>query len=482
MKATSIFGGVQVFNIIISILRSKIMAVLLGPAGVGILGLLNTTILLISSLTNFGLGISGVKDIATAKDSNDGSRLAKTMAVLNRLIWITGVLGSLITLFGAKWLSEVAFGNSEYTLAFVWLSITVLLKQLASGHFVLLQGLRRLKDLAKANMVGSGIGLLLSIPFYYYLGLEGIVPGLVITALATFLVALYFGNKIKKQSVPLSIRELKWEGKGMMTMGFMLSLSGIMVLGESYALRVFINYSGGVEQVGLYNAGIALITTYVGLLFTAMETDYYPRLASVASNNIKANELINQQTEIALLILAPVLVGLMVFIDWVIIILYSSEFLAVNVMIYWAFLGLFFKVPAWVVGFIFIAKGKGRLFFWNELISNLYLLLFNIIGYYYWGLTGLGISFLVSYVVYLGQVFFIARTKYQFSFQKGFSKIFGLQFVFGLLCLVGIKILDTPWMYILGSVLILLSGYFSFVELDKRLGLKELILGFFGKK
>ncbi|MDC6407034.1 MULTISPECIES: O-antigen translocase [Maribacter] len=482
MKATSIFGGVQVFNILISILRSKIMAVLLGPAGVGILGLLNTTILLISSLTNFGLGISGVKDIATAKDSNDDYRLAKTISVLNRLIWLTGVAGSLITLFGAKWLSEVAFGNTEYTIAFIWLSITVLLKQLASGHFVILQGLRKLKDLAKANMIGSAIGLLLSIPFYYYLGLEGIVPGLVITALATFLVALYFGKSIKKERVPLPFKELKAEGKGMMTMGFMLSLSGIMVLGESYILRVFINYSGGVEEVGLYNAGIALITTYVGLLFTAMETDYYPRLASVASNNTKANELINQQTEIALLILAPVLVGLMVFIDWVIIILYSSEFLAANVMIYWAFLGLFFKVPAWVIGFIFIAKGKSKLFFWNELVSNLYLLLFNILGYHYWGLEGLGISFLVSYVVYLGQVYFIASRKYRFSFQKGFSKIFGLQFILGVLCLVGITMLNTLWMYILGVLLILLSGYFSFVELDKRLGLIQLISGFLGKK
>lgn len=482
MKATSIFGGVQVFNILISILRSKIMAVLLGPAGVGVLGLLNTTILLISSLSNFGLGISGVKDIATAKDSNDDFRLTKTMSVLRRLIWLTGIIGSLITLFGAKWLSKVAFGNSEYTIAFIWLSITVLLKQLASGHFVILQGLRKLRDLAKANMIGSAIGLLLSIPFYYYMGLEGIVPGLVITAFATFLVALYFGRKINRQDVHLSFRELIMEGKGMMTMGLMLSLSGIMVLGESYALRVFINYSGGVEQVGLYNAGIALITTYVGLLFTAMETDYYPRLASVANDNTKANELVNQQTEIALLILAPVLVGLMVFIDWVIVILYSSEFLAVNVMIYWAFLGLFFKVPAWVVAFIFIAKGKSKLFFWNELASNLYLLVFNIIGYHYWGLTGLGISFLVSYVVYLVQVYFIAKTAYRFSFQKGFTKIFGLQFIFGVLCLVGIKMLSTPGMYILGSIMILLSAYFSFVELDKRLELKELIKGFLSRK
>lgn len=482
MKATSIFGGVQVFNILISILRSKIMAVLLGPAGIGVLGLLNSTILLISSLTNFGLGISGVKDIAAANESQDELRIAKTIKVLQRLIWYTGIFGALVTLIGASWLSTIAFGDATYTIAFVWLSITVLLKQLASGQFVILQGLRRLKDLASANVIGSALGLLVSIPFYYYLGVEGIVPGMILTAICTYLVAQFYGNKTKMGRVDISHSEVKTQGKGMMLMGFMLSLSGIMVLGESYAIRIFINATGGVEQVGLYNAGIALISTYVGLLFTAMETDYYPRLSGVAQDNAKANELVNQQAEIALLILAPVLIAFMVFIDWVIIILYSSEFIAVNAMIYWAFLGMFFKVPAWVIGFIFIAKGQSRLFFWSELASNLYLLLFNILGYYFWGLTGLGISFLAAYALYLLQVYGIARTKYGFRFQSGFAKIFLVPFLLGWACLAVILFLDGLWVYALGLPIILFSCWYSFKELDQRMGLRELMQGFLNKK
>lgn len=475
MKATSIFGGVQVFNIIISILRSKIMALLLGPAGIGILGLFNSTILLISSLTNFGLGISGVKDIATAKESKDDRRIAKVSTVVRRLVWVTGVFGALMTLLLSKWLSEIAFGHSDYTLAFVWLSSTVLLKQLASGEFVILQGLRRLKDLAMANMIGSALGLVVSIPLYYYLRLDGIVPGLIVTAVFIYLVSLYFGRKVKTEKTKVSAKQLRVEGKGMMTMGFMLSLSGIMVLGESYAIRIFINSIGGVEEVGLYNAGIALITTYVGLLFTAMETDYYPRLSTVAGNNAKSNELVNQQTEIALLILAPVLIAFLIFIDWVIIILYSSEFLAVNVMIYWAFLGMFFKVPAWVVGFIFIAKGKSKLFFWSELISNLYLLGLNLLGYYYGGLTGLGLSFLIAYILYLIQVYWIAKVKYGFGFHRGCITLFGLQFALALVCFALLHWVTAPWIYIIGVPIILISVWYSFKELDKRLNLKEIL-------
>lgn len=475
MKATSIFGGVQVFNIIISILRSKIMAVLLGPAGIGVLGLFNSTILLISSLTNFGLGISGVKDIAAANETGDAQRIGKIIKVVKKLVWFTGIFGALITLLLSSWLSEIAFGSKEYTIAFIWLSSTVLLKQLASGQFVILQGLRRLKDLAMANMIGSALGLVVSIPLYYYLRIDGIVPGLFITAIFIYIVAQYFGNKIEIEKTKVSTKELKLEGKGMMVMGFMLSLSGIMVLGESYAIRIFINNVGGVEQVGLYNAGIALISTYVGLLFTAMETDYYPRLSSVSHDNKKSNLLVNQQTEIALLILAPVLVAFLIFIDWVIIILYSSEFIAVNVMIYWAFLGMFFKVPAWVVGFIFIAKGESKLFFWSELVSNLYLLGLNLLGYYYWGLTGLGFSFLVAYILYLIQVYVIARMRYGFKFHSDFVVIFSIQFAFALVCFAVIKFISSPWIYIIGVPIILISAWYSFKELDKRMNLKELL-------
>ncbi len=102
----------------------------------------------------------------------------------------------------------------------------------------------------------------------------------------------------------------------MLIMGFLLSVSGLMTTGTAYILRVFISNTGGVDQVGLYSAGFAIINTYVGMVFTAMGTDYYPRLSAVAGDNTKATQTINQQAEITLLILAPILVVFMVFINW----------------------------------------------------------------------------------------------------------------------------------------------------------------------
>ena len=471
MKATSLFGGVQVFNIIIAIVRSKIVAVLLGPAGMGIMGLLTSTTGLVQSLTNFGLGTSAVRDISAANESNDFNRISKITTVFRRLVWITGLLGTTSTLLLSPWLSELTFGNKEYTIAFMWLSASLLLNQLASGQNVILQGTRQLKYLAKANLLGSLIGLLISAPLYYIKGIDGIVPAIIITSITSFLVAWYFGDKVKIANVKVTRQETIFEGKGMLKMGFMLSLSSLITVGASYIVRIYISNTGGLGDVGLYNAGFAIIGTYVGLIFAAMSTDYYPRLSGVAHDNQKATNLINQQAEIAILILGPILALFLIFINWGVILLYSVKFVPVNGFIQWAALGMYFKAASWCIAFVFLAKGVSKLFFWNELITNAYLLLFNVLGYKYFGLTGMGISFLISYILYLIQVYVIVKYKYEFSFNKQFYKIFSVQLLLGILCFITTKFIPSPRNYIIGLPFITLSSWYSLKELDKRMGL-----------
>jgi O-antigen/teichoic acid export membrane protein len=475
VKATSLFGGVQVLQIIIQVIRSKFIAVLLGPTGMGISGLLNATLELISYLSNFGLRTSAVKNISAANASGDHVYIATVIFILKRLAWITGILGSLITLILSSWLSKITFGNHDYTIAFIWISITLLFNQLTTGQLVLLQGIRKLDYLAKANIAGSAFGLVLTVPLYYKWGIDGIVPGIIVTSLIALLVSWYYSNKMKLKDVTVS-REIAFsEGKNMIYMGFLISMSGLATIGASYLIRIFIGYNGGIAQVGLYNAGFTIINTYVGLIFTAMATDFYPRLSAVADNNKMCKNIINQQAEIAILIMAPCLIVFLVFINWVILILYSTKFIAVNVMINWAAMGMIFKAVSWAIAFILLAKGTKKLFFLNELIANLYILGLNILGYYYWGLSGIGISFAVGYLFYLIQVYIICRIRFDFGFDSTFNIIFAIQFTLTLISFISSRYLDNPFNYIVGVLLIVISSWYSINELDKRLGLKTII-------
>jgi len=477
MKATSVFGGVQVFQILIRIIRSKFIAVLLGPTGMGIAGLLSATSGLIAGLTNFGLGTSAVKNIAAAHGSGNETRVSTVATVIRRLVWITGLLGAFLTLVFSSWLSELTFGNKEYTFAFIWISITLLLNQISIGQKVLLRGMRKIRYLAQASMIGSVLGLITTIPLYYFYGISGIVPGIIVTSITTLLLTWYYANKIDIKPVYVSKARTIAEGKGMLKMGFMISLSGLITLGASYIVRIFISNTGGIDQVGLYNAGFAIINSYVGMIFTAMGTDFFPRLAAVSKSNEQSKIIINQQAEIAILILAPVIMVFLVFINWVVILLYSSKFIEVNDMILWAVLGIFFKASSWSIGFIFLAKGDTKMFFWNELIMNIYMLGLNLIGYYLWGLAGLGISFLVAYIFYLIQVYLVAYRFYDFSFNYKFFKLFIFQFILAIICISLVKILENPYSYIFGSLIIIISSLHAYKELDKRMDIKSIFAG-----
>lgn len=474
-KATSLFGGVQVFNIMITIIRSKIIAVLLGPAGMGIAGLFTSSTSLVSSITNFGLGTSAVRDIAAANENGDISRLSRVLSVFRRLVWITGTLGAILTFVLAPFLSQLTFGSIEYTLAFRWLSLSLLFNQLGNGQIVLLQGLRKLKPLASANMAGSLVGLLISIPLYYFWRVNGIVPAIIISSISSLAIALYFTSKIKVEKVHVTIRETVSEGQGMLMMGIMLSVSGLITTAASYIVKIYISNTGGVEDVGLYSAGYALISTYVGLVFTAMSTDYYPRLSSVAHDSRKTTQLINQQAEVAVLILAPILTVFLIFINFVVVLLYSNKFTPVDGMVHWAALGMYFKAASWSIAYILLAKGASSLFLWNELAANIYLLGFNILGYKIWGLNGLGISFLLGYFFYLLQVLLLARAKFHFKFDPEFSRLFINQLLMGITCFVVIKFIPVPWAYLVGLPVIVLSAWYSFRELNKRIDVRELV-------
>lgn len=477
LKATSIFGGVQVFNILTQLIRSKAIAVFLGPAGVGIMGLLQTVISLISSATNFGLGVSAVRDISEADSSGNQQQVIEIVSIFRKLVWLTGTLGMVVTAIFSPLLSKLTFGNYNYTWGFIWLASTVLLTQLATGQLVLLQGLRKINWLAKANVFASVLGLLFSLPLYYFYGNAGIIPALIITAVSVLMVQFYFANKVEIIGAEISFRQALQKGKGMLKLGFLLSLSGLISVAASYIIRLYISRMGGVEEVGFYSAGFTIVSTYVGLVFAAMGTDYYPQLAAVNTDIEKSSALIQQQAEIALIILAPLICIFMVFIDGITVLMYTKDFLPISAMVHWAMLGIFFKAVSWSISFLFLAKADSKTFFWNEMAAHLYLLIFNIAGYYYFGLAGLGISFLLGYFIYLIQVYLICKIKYKFHLNSKLVALLGVYIFFGVICFFLSLNLDGWKLYTFGGLVVLAVTALSFVLLNRRVQIYSFLKG-----
>ncbi len=482
VKATSIFGGVQMYQIFLSLIRSKIVAVLLGTQGMGISGLLISVTSLVSGVTNLGLNVSAVRNVSDANATGNAGRVAIVATILKRLVWITGIAGSLLMLVLSPWLSQLTFGNEDFIWAFRVLSITMLLTNISSSQYVLLQGMRKLKELAKANAAGATLGLLVSIPLYYYYGIDGIVPALLLTAVTGLVLAIYFGRKVKYEPVPVSSSEVWDHAKGMIKMGLLLSLSGLIGMAVGYFTRVYITHEGSLADVGLYSAGFAMVNTYVGMIFTAMGTDYYPRLSAVAQNNQQAGKLVNQQAEMAVLILGPILILFLIFLKYAIVILYSAEFLDVVPMVQWSVLGIFLKSIVWSMGFLLVANGDSTIFFYNELVANIYTLILNVVGYTWLGLEGLGLSFLIAYALSIFQTFWIVRYRYNFSLEFDFIRILITQLLLGITCFILVRQFTGSLQLIVTLFIWMVACVYSFYQLNNKIKLVSLIRGVIRKR
>lgn len=158
-------------------------------------------------------------------------------------------------------------------------------------------------------------------------------------------------------------------------------------------------------------------------------------------------------------------------VKWVIQLLYSNQFLSVNNMLIWAAIGMLFKAVSWTIGFILLTNGSGRLFFCNELFANVYVALLNIFGYKYWGLNGLGYSFLASYFLYFFQIMLVSNYKFMFVLKSDSRIIFLVQLVLSILSLIAYLNLNGTSYFSVYILLVAISFIYSFGLIKNRMDL-----------
>ena len=475
-KATSIFGGVQVFNILVTLIRGKAVALLIGTAGMGLNGLFLSTLNLVRTFTSLGINESAVRDIAKANNAHDTLQIQTTYQVFKRLVWITALLAIIVTLVFSPWLSQFSFNSKQYTNAYIWLSITFLFGALSGGIYTLLRGTRQLKYLAQANIFGGIIGLVVGLPILYFYGIDGIVPSIIISAFFNYLVSLYFKNKVAIESISISWKKTYELGKPIVLLGLSLTLINLLTSAVNFLVNAYISKTGSLSDLGLYSAGNSIVEGYVGMVFTAMAADYFPRLSGVIDDEHKWKKLVNEQTELVLIILGIVLILLISTTPLLIKILLSSAFLESSNFITWAVLAIPLKGISWITGYIILAKGDNKLFLFIEIITNLIVLGLNILFYHLYGLTGLGISLSISYLISAVLLVILLKIKYQFQFSKNANAL--LTISLGSLSLCIFIVLMPHSMYKIGLeiVLVLLTISYFIVQFNKRINIKNSLI------
>jgi PST family polysaccharide transporter len=195
----------------------------------------------------------------------------------------------------------------------------------------------------------------------------------------------------------------------MVRLGLAMMFSSLMVSAVTYATVALITKQEGTNAVGLYSAAFTLSGIFVNFVLSAMAADYYPRLTSVATNRIEMSRLVNEQTEIAILLALPGLIFTLAFSPWLIEILYSREFLHATELLHWFILGCMGRVISWPLGFVILALGKGRWFLLTETSFNLMHFTMIVVGLNYFGLEGVSVAFFLMYLSYIAAVYLVCN-------------------------------------------------------------------------
>jgi O-antigen/teichoic acid export membrane protein len=206
-----------------------------------------------------------------------------------------------------------------------------------------------------------------------------------------------------------------------------------------------------------------------------MATDYFPRLSAIHADDDKVKELVRQQGETALLIMTPLLALLIITMPLVVRILYTPAFLPIVMFANLTVLGMQFKAVSWAMGYVYLAKGNGQLFMTIEVIFGIIILLLNLLFYYFFGLNGLGVSFILTYLLGMIVSYSVLKWKYRFSFPNKFYVRLLITYGFIIVSFLTVFIPGTVYRYIAGIIVLGLATLFSLLKLNELMDLRSYI-------
>ena len=469
-----LIGGSSVLALLISLVRTKAMALLLGPAGFGLFGMFMAVADFARSVAEMGINSSGVRQIAAAAGTADSARIALTAAVLRRTALVLGLAGAVLLAIFAVPVSTFTFGTADQAAAIALLGLAVFFRLVSDGQAALIQGMRRIGDLAKINVLGLLFGVPASIAIVYALGVEGVALAVVVSAACVLAVSWWYARRVPVAKPTLTGGEAAREAGALLKLGFAFMTSAMLMMGAAYAVRMIVLRVEGLEAAGFYHAAWALGGLYVGVVLQAMGTDFYPRLVGAITDDELSNRLVNEQAQVSLLLSGPGVLATIALAPLALIILYSPTFVAAAEVLRWLCAGIALRVVTWPIGYIIVARNARVLFVVTEILwaaLNVGLTFFLV---RYLGLVGAGVAFLLSYVVHGTVIYLIVRRLTGFRWSAANMATGSLYLASIALALAAFEWLSFPWATACALLLLLVNTLYALRALTSLVAFDDL--------
>ncbi len=468
-KTTLLFGFVQVVSVAGKAIVNKVAAVMLGPAGIGLIGLLTSLSGLIKTTASLGVSQSVVKDISEQNAKNDQEKYSLLIRLTHRLLLLTSLFGFVIVLLIIPF-RDVFSAEALSFYDFIFLGIAVTFIIFWEGQLAILKGMRKLVYLAKANIIASLLSVVLSCLIYVFFKDSGIIPVLVLTPLIALFVSSIYVKKIKLINTPLSNNwgEL---ARPIIKTGLALSFATILSHLTVFFTSLYIVHKSSLTELGYYNVGILMMVGYFSVIINAVTTDYYPRIAAVFEDNNKILNELNKQSMVSLTICLPIFVIFIFILPFALPFLFSQEFIVAIDFIKIGVFGTLITILSNQFDLILVVKRDTKVFIACALVLRLIELGCNLFFFHNYGLVGLGWSIVVTAILHLIIMMFIVNKLYSIKYNGLMLRVlFFVVIYISFVTILSVVTFESVKLAV-GVVLSLLSLLISYFFSKKVLGL-----------
>ncbi len=470
------FAGAQGIHLLFNMARIKCISIILGPAGLGLLGTFQILQGFTGAVAGMGIASSGVRNIAERGENADRDERAKTIVMVRRLSMIGGFVGGFLLVIASLPLSQLTFNTEAFAPDIALLGIAVLLACMGEGERAVIQGMRRIRALSKLLILTAFAATISTVGLYWCLGIRGIVPSLVAIAAID-----YFGSRSVSRGIHPGTTGVTWReslcGSGnILRLGVAYMWSAALSTFVMYLARLFILREFDLPTLGVYTAAFVLSGLFVNFLLAAMAADYYPALAAASSDHIQMRKLVNAQTEIGMLLALPGVLATVALAPWIIKVFYTSEFSASADLLQWFVLGCFGRVVSFPLSYVVLALDKSGLYFVITTLAEFVHLALLWIGLQCFGLIGVAIAFcaLLVFTTFMGHS--VARKMIGFVWTREVLRLLWLLYTIVIAMFLATRLLPAEAAALLGIVVTGVASLVCLRKLVDRVGFEHPML------
>lgn len=398
LKVSFTNGIITLSKTAVTIFSNKIIASIIGPSGLGMVGQLQNflTIAILISSGGFNQGITKY----VAEQKTDRLSLVQFISTGAIATGVFSVFIGVLTLLLSNVLSIQIFDNAEYSSILVIFSVTLIFYNLNNLIIAVINGFQDYHKFFKINIVTFAITVVLSITLVVLLRDYGALLAIVLCPSLVFMFT-YFVVRSEYWTKAISSQQFSREKfKLLLKYTTITLLSSILWPVSNIVIRSYVIKHISPDEAGLWEATRKINDYIVNIAIGSFSVYLLPRLAEITKQQNMRIEFINVYK-----IIIPTVIGgftiLYVFRNIIIELLYSPSFLKVGDYLPLQMMGSFFWMCKLVPMNLMLTKGNTRVYIYFEIFFCILYLLLGMFLVPKYGVQGIQLSFAIYNLIYL---------------------------------------------------------------------------------